>query len=182
MTLEILIKAAANGSEAAKSQLYDLFWKKMFKVCFNIVEEEEEAIDCMLEGMNEFLTQLHKFHYQSELETWSYVIRIMKRKSYRHLKKIKKKEEIIPKISEEKFESIARTEPNAYSKMDMKVLNGLVDTLSEQRRKVFRLFHNEGLKHKEIAKVLNLDESTTQSHLSRACKQLQKLIIKRFGS
>ena len=50
--------------------------------------------------------------------------------------------------------------------------------LPEMYRTIFNLFAVEGYKHMEIAKMLDLPESTSRSYFFRARKQLQEKVTR----
>ena len=54
----------------------------------------------------------------------------------------------------------------------------LVQTLSPAYKTVFNLYVFEGMKHREIAELLNISEGTSKSNLSDARNILQKKINK----
>ena len=53
-------------------------------------------------------------------------------------------------------------------------LDRLVETLSDQQRKIFTMKHFEGLKIKEIASSLDISEGHVKSQLFRAIRTLRK--------
>lgn len=53
-----------------------------------------------------------------------------------------------------------------------------VETLPEQCRKVFLLSRGQGLKNKEIAKQLNINEKTVEGHISKALSELRSYLKK----
>ena len=53
----------------------------------------------------------------------------------------------------------------------------VIQSLPEGYRMVFNLYAIEGYKHKEIAKLLEIDETTSKSQYSRAKKQIQKKLV-----
>lgn len=53
-----------------------------------------------------------------------------------------------------------------------------VDTLPEQCRKVFLLSRGQGLKNKEIAQQLNINEKTVEGHISKALAELRSHLKK----
>jgi RNA polymerase sigma-70 factor (ECF subfamily) len=52
-----------------------------------------------------------------------------------------------------------------------------IDCLPDQMAVVFRLKYNNGFKHKEIAKSLNISENTVKTQLSRAKTKLKKRLL-----
>jgi RNA polymerase sigma-70 factor (ECF subfamily) len=65
---------------------------------------------------------------------------------------------------------------HSFTEYDFKILIGIIDTLPKGYQSVFKLFVLEGLRHSEIAKLLNIDEGTSRSQLAKAKKQLQKKV------
>ena len=74
-----------------------------------------------------------------------------------------------------KEENLANDE-NAFSKIGAKELLLMVQRLSPAYRMVFNLYVFEGLKHREIAELLNISEGTSKSNLSDARVLLQKAV------
>jgi RNA polymerase sigma-70 factor (ECF subfamily) len=58
----------------------------------------------------------------------------------------------------------------------MKDLLGIIQTLPPMSRTVFNLFVFEGYSHKEIGKILEMSEGTSQWHVNNARKSLQQKI------
>ena len=90
---------------------------------------------------------------------------------YSDLKKEKRSIPLEPKeISDDKRFSYV-TDVN-----DRIVLEGVLDLLSEEERKIVMLYAVSGMKHKEIAESLGLKLSTTLSKYHRALKKLRKYL------
>lgn len=69
------------------------------------------------------------------------------------------------------------TLPEIWGQLGAEELMELIKKLPHGFREVFNLFVIEGYSHKEIAKLLNIAESTSRSQLTRARKWLQKAFI-----
>ena len=63
-----------------------------------------------------------------------------------------------------------------HSRLGTKELLEMVQQLPPGYRMVFNLYVFEGMKHREIAKVLGISEGTSKSNLSDARQLLQKAI------
>lgn len=61
-----------------------------------------------------------------------------------------------------------------FRKERLKWLQNALETLTPRRREIILLRFASGLRNREIARVLNLDERTIASHLSRALEDLQQ--------
>jgi RNA polymerase sigma-70 factor (ECF subfamily) len=58
--------------------------------------------------------------------------------------------------------------------------NRAVNVLPEQCPKVFLLSRSNGMKNKEISKMLNLSEKTVESHLTKALKAIRQSLERKF--
>ena len=68
----------------------------------------------------------------------------------------------------------------SQSKLTLKVaLERALLTLNEQHRLVFLMFEVEGLKHSEIASVLEVPEGTSRAWLFEAKRALKQLLTQR---
>ena len=60
------------------------------------------------------------------------------------------------------------------SSMDIEYIQRLIDNLPEGYKMVFVLYAIEGYKHREIAEMLDITESTSKSQLFKARRLLQE--------
>lgn len=54
------------------------------------------------------------------------------------------------------------------------VVGKTLDSMPEQRRLVFRMSREEGLSHKDIARILGISTKTVEYHISKALSDLRK--------
>lgn len=80
-------------------------------------------------------------------------------------------------LAEMKMDEMKEPEKqNIYTKEE---LIEIVDSLPEQHKLVFNLYVLDGYKHHEIAQMLNISTGTSKSHLSRARKKAQTLLVEK---
>ena len=65
-------------------------------------------------------------------------------------------------------------------KEKFKSLQQLISTLSPRRQEIITLKFFGGLRNKEIAQILRLDERTVASHLCRGLEDLHQRYVKQF--
>lgn len=70
------------------------------------------------------------------------------------------------------------TEINIISALHVKDILKLLDALPETQKMIFNLFEVEGFSHDEIAKLLNIPESSSRVYLTRAKNKLRALYSK----
>ena len=78
------------------------------------------------------------------------------------------------------FENIQNDE-QTLSAISADDLLKIIQELPPRYRMVFNLYAIEGYSHQEIAKLMNINEGTSKSNLSRARVILQKKVIENFG-
>lgn len=69
---------------------------------------------------------------------------------------------------------------NQLDQLGYEDLKKLLDNLPEIYRMVFNLYEIEGFTHQEIAKRLEINESTSRAYLTRAKKRLRIMVEKLF--
>lgn len=99
------------------------------------------------------------------------------------LQKIRSQKQMYPVVN---IDAVAQenyvNEDEVYSKIETKELLAMIQKLSPVYRLVFNLYVFEGLKHREIAELLNICEGNSKSNLSDARSILQKAINNRLQS
>jgi RNA polymerase sigma-70 factor (ECF subfamily) len=73
---------------------------------------------------------------------------------------------------------VATVSSDAIDKLSYEEIIRAVQELSPGYRTVFNLFVIEGLSHEEISNQLGVSIGTSKSNLSKARKQLQKILFK----
>ena len=167
-----LIEGCLRGERHAQSSLYNLLSKKMFVVCLRYSKNREEAEEILQEGFMKVFQFIHQYKNTGSFEGW--VRKIMMNCA---LQRYRSKSDLhaVINIDLVKEENLANDE-NAFSKIGAKELLLMVQRLSPAYRMVFNLYVFEGLKHREIAELLNISEGTSKSNLSDARVLLQKAV------
>jgi len=74
---------------------------------------------------------------------------------------------------------VQAVEENAVEKLSYEEIIRAIQDLTPGYRTVFNLFVIDGLSHDEIAQQLSISVGTSKSNLSKARRQLQKILFKR---
>lgn len=163
-----LIKKAISANERAQRKLYEKYAPKMLALCKRYVQDVQYAEDVMIQGFFKVFIRLGTFKYEGSFEGW--VRRIMVNESLNFIRKKK------PSAVRENIAGhlTAYHQPAIALEADAEYLLILIADLSESYRLVFMLHAIEGFKHKEIAEVMRITESTSKSKLAKARKILRK--------
>ena len=167
-----VIESCKKGDVRAQYQLYSLYSKAMYNICYRITNRQEEAEDMLQESFSYAFSRLGSFRYESSFGAW--LKRIVVNTCINHLKK--RKVDLV--YTEQQNDPLPDDDLVDYEEIKFKVDNVMkaIEKLPEGYRIVFSLYLLEGYDHKEIAEILGVSESTSKSQFLRA-KQKIKLML-----
>ena len=169
-----LIKRCIAGERKAQELLYRQFASKMLGVCFRYATDKMEAEDMLQNGFIRVFQKLGDYRGEGSFEGW--IRRIMVHSSIEYYRKHHKMMQVVD-IEEAGNESSVN--PLATAKLAAEDLLALIGQLSTGYRIVFNLYAIEGYSHKEIADMLDIEESTSRSQYTRAKQMLEDILIKK---
>ena len=159
-----LAEACKRGNLRAFERLYELHAARMKSIAFHLLNSRADAEDAVQETFLKVYRALRTFEGNSKLSTWTY--RILLNSCYDVIRK-----------RERLAENPAPAEFRTESKLPLKMaLERALNLLNERQRIVFLLFEVEGLKHGEIAAILEVPEGTSRSWLFEAKCQLKRFL------
>jgi RNA polymerase sigma-70 factor (ECF subfamily) len=164
-----LIKEARQGSAAAQKFLFENWQKKMMLICMRYLKNEQDAEEALLDGFYKFFTSLYQFTYQNEAALHGWLKKIMVTACLMQLRK----KNAFAIVSEYDAANVPLPE-DALNMLNTKEILHLIVQLPIGYRTVFNLYMIEGFSHKEIAQLLQIEEGTSKSQLSKAKLLLQK--------
>jgi RNA polymerase sigma factor (sigma-70 family) len=170
-SIEPYIKKCAENDREAQLKVYQLFSPVLYGLCLKYMRNEDDAKDVFQEAFVIAFQKIGQYKFEGSFEGW--IKRIFINKLLETLKK-KKKDVLFLDVfdteivEEEELELV----PIGHEK-----LLEYIQELPDQYRMVFNLFVFEKMKHKEIAKLLQITEGTSKSNLNRAKSILKKRIL-----
>lgn len=167
-----LIQACINENRCAQNQLYKFFAPKMFLVCMRYSKNREEAEEIVQEGFIQVFRSLKNYKFAGSFEGW-----IRKIMVYCAIQYYRNKSKIYPVINIDFIGSDEIETESILSGLGKKDLLKMIQQLPTACRMVFNLHVFEGMKHREISKLLNISEGTSKSNFFDAKKILQRAVI-----
>lgn len=174
MTEELLLAGCLKNNAVAQEALYSRFSPRMLGVCYRFAKNREDAEDMLQEGFIKVFTQIHQYRNEGALEGW--IRRIIVHTCINHLKKNKKFANSLDIIH---AHSIHVNEEMIPSIMQAKQVVECIRMLPLGYRTVLNLYAIEGFPHKEIAAMLDIEESTSRSQYTRAKAMLEEILIRK---
>ncbi len=174
MTEQAILSGCLNNHPSSQKELYTRYSPKMLAVCFRFAHNKEDAEDMLQEGFIKVFSQIHTFRNQGAFEGW--VRRIVVHTCINNLKKNKRFNESVDLIH---ANSIQVKEESIPSIVQAKQIVECIRLLPMGYRTVLNLYAIEGYAHKEIAEMLDIEESTSRSQYTRAKQMLEEILVKK---
>ncbi len=167
-----IISKSVKGEEKAQRHLYELHRTRWFMISMRYGKNKMEAEDIFQEGLIRIYKDLHQYNVKkAKFITWS--SRVLINAALRYLQK----NSWMMTISDlDPVMNTADENDMILDRISTQELTQMIQKLPIGYRLVFNLFAIEGYAHKEIANKLGITEGTSKSQLSKARKQLKKIL------
>jgi RNA polymerase sigma-70 factor (ECF subfamily) len=165
-----LIDDCKRGNDQARFEVYKLYSKAMFNVCYRMMNNREDAEDTLQEVFLQAFTKLDGFRFESSFGTWLKTIAVrtcINAINKRKVDLVYCDEIYDRRPTEEETDAVQLTTENILKAME---------ELPEGGRIVFSLYLLEGYDHREIAQILGITESTSKSQYMRAKRRVQEIL------
>jgi RNA polymerase sigma factor (sigma-70 family) len=174
MTEEAILQGCLKNLATAQRELYNRYSPKMLAVCYRFAHNREDAEDMLQEGFIKVFSQMHTFQSKGAFEGW--IRRIIVHTCINNLKKNKRFNESLDIVH---AHGVQVREESVPSIVQAKQIVECIRILPIGYRTVLNLYAIEGYSHKEIADMLDIEESTSRSQYTRAKQMLEDILIKK---
>jgi RNA polymerase sigma factor (sigma-70 family) len=168
--IEHIIEGCRRKEPKAQRLLYEQFSAQMYGICLRYCGSAEDAQDVLHEGFLKIYDKIGQFESKGAFEGW--VRRIMVNTA---LEKYRSKYKVI-NIQDNIKEAEGHGQEDLVGNLTAQELMKIIEELSPKYRMVFNLYAIEGYSHKEISEMLDINEGTSKSNLSRARAILQEKV------
>jgi len=165
-----LIAACVRNERWAQQKLYEDNYSKLMGAALRYSNNEEDALDILHEGFIKIFKHIDKYQQGTSLSAWMSRIVVNTAIDY-YRKSIKRRTEDIDQAYQ-----LSSDDADAISQCTEKEILAAIQELSPAYRAVFNLYVIEGFAHKEIAEILQINESTSRSNLVKARLKLKELL------
>lgn len=173
-----LVKKAQKGSQEAFIQLIENNKQDMYKIAISILNNDADAADAIQDTILSCYENLCSLRYPKYFKTW------MTRILINHCNRIlREHQKFIPidsydvKSSRLPSETCSFQEPNFFTQNED--FFELLNQMDEAYRLILLLYYLEEFNIKEISQLLDMNENTVKSRLSRGRKIFQKMYLKK---
>lgn len=168
--IEALLLEISNGNTASVGALYDLIKTDVFAYALSKTGNRHDADDITQDTFLQIYRYAGQYTPKGKPMAWIMTIELnLIRRCFQSKARTMS--------FDESFENTASEEDVEQSVINSAFLAEMMRTLNEEEREVITLHIVSGMKHREIAKLLQKPLSTVLSKYSRAIKKLQ-LVVK----
>jgi RNA polymerase sigma-70 factor (ECF subfamily) len=175
---QMLVERARKGDQQSMYRLYKMYVRAMYNLSIRIVENQLDAEDILQESFASAFCNLGTYKREASFGAW--LKQIVINKSINHVKKQKIWFADVDQLSE--TEGIPDEDEisgdNIFAKISPEMIHEAIKTLPAKAKVVLNLYLLEDFQHKDIARMLDISESTSKSQYQRARKLLQERLLK----
>jgi RNA polymerase sigma-70 factor (ECF subfamily) len=171
--------ACALNKRESQKVIYNSFYGYAMAICDRYTNNQEDAVEILNDGILKIFREVH--HYQpaysdviSSFKGW--LRKIMVYTAIDHFRK-NQKHKVVTELDNVVYQLEAVNE-DAIDKLSHEEIIRAIQELSPGYRTVLNLFIIEGLSHEEISNKLGISTGTSKSNLSKARRQLQKILFR----
>lgn len=164
-----LLSLMAQDDKAAFTELYDRFWKKLFVIAFNRLNDKQAAEDIV----HDVFASLWNNRTQVTIEQLeNYLAVAIRYAVFSAVKKKTRTKQIERNFSPSSIVEM-QVETSLHCKKILELVKTEVEHLPEKCRIIFKYSRDAGMPVKEIARQLHLSPKTVENQLGKAIRQLK---------
>lgn len=176
---EKLWELCLTGDREAFKELYCRFYSLLYNYGSKLVSDKDMVKDCIQDVFIKLIRNYQSFSATSNVK--GYLMKTLRNKLYDALEKVRATDDI--SLYEETFVtdelypllSFDETEADFRTKHLMEVFS----QLSPNQQEIIYLHYVNGLKHEQIAEIMNINYQSSKNLLFRALASLRKLYLKK---
>lgn len=167
-----LLKRCLEKDRKSQNQLYELIFSYLMNICIRYKNDNYTAGASLNAIFLKILDNLESFQNEQVFIPW------IKRIAVNHLidEYRSDKTRKIDYVEDYQNHNTPTTAHESEEQLESEYLLDLIRQLPPTTMKVFNLYAIDGYKHREIAELLSISESTSKWHLGEARKRLQAML------
>lgn len=174
------IEACALNKRESQKVIYSSFYGYAMAICDRYTSKQEDAVEILNDGFLKIFREIHHYHpaYADVVSSFKgWLRKIMIYTAIDHFRK-NHKHQAVTQLDNVVYQ-VANVSEDAVDKLSYEEIIRAIQDLSPGYRTVLNLFIIEGLSHEEISEKLDISIGTSKSNLSKARRQLQKILFRK---
>ena len=170
-----LTSLVKEDDQAAFTEIYERYWKKMLLIAWNHSNDKAASKDIVHEV---FISLWERRHLIEVLNLAAFLATSVKFSIYKYYQRESRRAELARQNYE--FDELTCDEAKLDALFLQEYINGIVEEMPERCRLVFRYSREMGMKNNEIAIKINITEKGVEANLTRALKII-RTELKNYG-
>lgn len=176
----VAILLAREGNEDAFRRLYDDNRERIYRIAYRYTRSVDDAQDVMQETFVKAFKRIETFSFRGDSSFSTWLGSICVNCSIDHLRKRQRRKmdstisledlTIDPEASDESPEQAAEMEET------IRLIKNAAERLTPKQRVIFDLRYSQHLSIREISELLNCNENSVKTHLSRSVRKLKTML------
>jgi RNA polymerase sigma-70 factor (ECF subfamily) len=167
-----IIDRSKKGNRQAQYQLYKMYSRAMFNICYRMMNDRSDAEDMLQESFTEAFRRLDSFRHESTFGAWLKMIVI--NRCINEIKRKKAQLEFFDDMSP--FEDEEDLSEDQETGLSPDLIKKAMEELPKGSRMIFSLYLLEGYDHQEISEILNISESNSKTQYMRAKQRIKEIL------
>lgn len=168
---DTVVSACIAGNNQAQRYLYKKYFSYAKSICLRYTNSLEESEEVLNEGFFKIFKNIERYDSAHSFKAWLRTIMVNTAISY--FRKHKKHSEDVISLEDAPY---PRLDDDILGQITADEILQIIQGIKPVYKNVFLLYVVDGYNHREIAKLLQINEATVRSHYVRARARLQHLI------
>ncbi len=170
-----LVKRIRQGDEQAFEELFCEYYYDLYSFAYQFTSCEERAKDLVQDVFIKVWKRREKWKINRSVK--AYLFKAIRNSAINHINKRGRRSEVREIFSREEFQNIKDSVGFGHEEDDLidQIWNA-VEAMPKRRRRVFILYHRNGLSYDEISDVLDISRKTVENHMGLALKDIRAQI------
>jgi RNA polymerase sigma factor (sigma-70 family) len=169
-----IVSGCKKNDEQAEYELYNVSAKWLMGVCMRYCSDRKDAEDILQETFIKVYSCINDVEFKSDKQFYSWMKTVCVNTALNQLRR--SKAFLNDDIDEIDLPGYSCSPEKTESNDIQKYILSLLQHLPAGYRTVLNLYVFEEMEHKEIAKMLNISESTSKTQLLKARKMFKKML------
>jgi len=173
------VKGCARNDRDSQKKIYTAFYGYAMAVCERYTNNHDDAVEILNDGFLKIFKEIHRYTpaYSDLVGSFKgWLRKIMIYTAIDHFRR-NQKHRFMADIDNGTIQ-IASGGEDVVDRISYDEIIRSIQEVTPGYRTVFNLFVIEGFSHEEIAEKLGISVGTSKSNLSKARKQLQRILLK----
>lgn len=170
ITEKDIAERCKQGDRESQKLLYETYAGWLLGVCLRYVGDRDIAQDLLHDGFVQVFTHFGQFQWKGEGSLKAWLFRVQQNVVLMYLRKEKSSEDSVS--LDDNLQLADVPEPETVHDIPQKEILRMISELPTGYRTVFNMFVIDGYSHKDIAKMLGIQEKSSASQLVHAKRLL----------